>query len=78
MYWAAHPEYSAQFYSKGKIKATRDVATLERYLSSHPLNYVVVNARELDEIPAALRMHWQKVGSADTLKNKIILFKAIQ
>ena len=78
MYWAAHPEYSAQFYSKGKIKATRDVATLERYLSGHPLNYVVVNARELDEIPAALRMHWQKVGSADTLKNNLIIFKAIQ
>ena len=76
IYWAPHSEYSAQFYSGGHIKATQNLTTLNDYLSS-PVNYVVVNAAELNQIPRRLRTHWQKVAAVDVLKRHLIIFRSV-
>lgn len=74
-YWAAQPDYSAQFYSAGRVSATRDVATLEQMLSTHQFDYIVVKARELHEIPTSLRADWREVAAVDVLRNHLILFR---
>ena len=74
IYWAAHPEYSGQFYSKGKTKATQDIAILKAYLSGPLPHYIVVKAHEVAQIPASLRSAWKKVAVVDVLKNSMIIF----
>lgn len=51
VYWDYGSSFSAQFYSSGKVKATRDTAVLCKLLSNNMENFIAVNSQEINQIP---------------------------
>lgn len=76
IYWANQPDYSAQFYSQGRVKAVRDVSTLTQLLQQEKNVYVVVKVNELNEIPWSIRQYWKKMTQIQVLKNRLFLYRA--
>ncbi len=54
VYWDLDVWFSAQFYSSGKVKATRDLHQLCALLSNHLDNYFVIDSRNVGDIPSEL------------------------
>lgn len=65
VYWADKTDFSAQFYSAGRVKSTQSVAGLCKLFSKNSKNYLVINAKLMNQIP-------QKIVS------QFILLKTIQ
>lgn len=59
IYWDYKTEFSAQFYSSGKVTYTQDKLQLCRLLSTQLENYLVVSPRLINALPADLlaKMH---------------------
>jgi hypothetical protein len=54
IYWGNNIDYSGQFYSAGKARATQNVVELCKLLSNHLDNYLVINSKAIEEIPKVL------------------------
>jgi len=51
VYWDYGTSFSAQFYSAGKVKSTKDSAVLCKLLSNNLDNYIAINSKEVSQIP---------------------------
>lgn len=54
IYWADSVAYSAEFYTAGKILPTKDRAVLCDKLSNNKENYIVVNPKDLHDMPVEI------------------------
>lgn len=54
IYWDYGTNFSAQFYSAGKVSATKDIVVLCKFLSNNSDNYMVINSNEVTQIPAPI------------------------
>lgn len=73
VYWALEPWFSAQFYSSGKVKATRDIHQLCKFFSNHSDNYLVLDTRNIPEIPPELFSKFTPVLSNSYNKVEYVL-----
>lgn len=73
IYWDFMTWYSAQFYSAGRVKATKDIHQLCVLLSNHLDNYLVVNSNDIQQIPKALSSRWDIIKTFSYKKNKVLL-----
>lgn len=80
MYWAYKPENSAQFYSAGRVISTKDLTVLSPWLRTNTKHYLVVNSKELTEIPADLQARSTVVTKIWFKQNLmlLLLFPAIR
>jgi len=61
VYWGNKTEFSAQFYSGGKIKPTHSRQELCALLSNNLENYLIVNDKSLAELPKDLLRKFNSV-----------------
>lgn len=78
IYWASKTDYSARFYSAGKAVATRDPLYLQRLLSNHVDNYLVVDAKQKNTVPDNVRGRLNEVSTIQILKDTVVLFRVTQ
>jgi len=76
IYWAHKTDYSARFYSAGKVVATLDSEVLQRLLSNGVVNYIVIDSDQKRAFPERLRAYLTKVTTIHVLKNTFVLFKS--
>lgn len=75
IYWAQKTDFSAQFYSAGHAVATQNLQEVNRILSNHVKNYLVVNSNQLLTIPNELREQLIKIAIIPVLKDQFVLFR---
>ncbi|MGQ3891650.1 ArnT family glycosyltransferase [Legionella sp. CNM-4043-24] len=75
IYWADRAPFSAQFYSRGRTKATLDQTELCRLLAVHPGSHVVLNAKMPIPFPSSIRAHMKLLASIPVLKETLLLFQ---
>jgi 4-amino-4-deoxy-L-arabinose transferase-like glycosyltransferase len=51
IYWDYGAQFSAQFYSSGRVKAVKDIVSLCQLISNKSDNYLVINKHEINQIP---------------------------
>ena len=76
VFWSYKTDYSSQFYSVGKAKATLDSHELCRLLSNKQENYVVINSAESVPFPSEVRAHLTAITTIPVLKNKYTLYRS--
>ncbi|KGP62348.1 dolichyl-phosphate-mannose-protein mannosyltransferase [Legionella norrlandica] len=54
IYWDYKTDFSAEFYSKGKVKSVKNIEGLCQLLSNHLENYLVIDSNETGQIPKNL------------------------
>lgn len=74
-YWNDKTEFSAQFYASGKVKATRDANVLKDWVSHQLVDYVVVDSRDLTQIPAEMMSHFKAISSVHYKELELILYR---
>lgn len=75
IYWADKTEYSARFYSHGQVKSTHDPLQLSAWLAVRHPQYLVVNARDLNQIPTEIQHRLHRIEQIQILKQSMVLFK---
>ena len=76
IYWDYRPENSAQFYSAGQAKSTKDVGGLCQLLSNKLINYVVINSKDVSEIPSDLFSKFIVVNQVIFKNNLMLLVRS--
>jgi 4-amino-4-deoxy-L-arabinose transferase-like glycosyltransferase len=74
VYWHYSKDYSAQFYSGGRVKATSDEATLCAILSNHRDNYLIMDAGLVNAMPEKLSSYCKAVEKLPFRTNTWVLF----
>ena len=72
-YWAAMPDFSAQFYSKGKVKSLKSLVELCSAFQKEKDFFLVINAVDLAAFPHELLLQFQVKEVLNLGKNKIFL-----
>ncbi|KTD45156.1 ArnT family glycosyltransferase [Legionella quateirensis] len=73
VYWDFFTWFSAQFYSSGKVIATRDITYLCKLFSNNLDNYLVINALNVGQIPTELFSKFTPVATIHYKENKVFL-----
>ena len=76
IYWMKETDFSARFYSHGRVDATHDLLQLKKLLNKPSSHYVVISERDLPEISDGLLQELHVVGRVHVLKNTLVLFRA--
>lgn len=76
IYWAKKIDFSAQFYSNGRIFVTDDAQGLNQLLANNIDNYIAINEKYLASLPKELRQRLLKVATIQVLNNVYILFRS--
>lgn len=77
IYWANEPDFSARFYARGKVQATRDEKALSQWLQQPTQQYLVVRQDQLNEISEKVRRRW-KAAAQVRVQNKIFILYEIR
>ncbi|WP_058494356.1 ArnT family glycosyltransferase [Legionella worsleiensis] len=73
VYWDFYTWFSAQFYTSGKVVATRDINYLCQLFAKNPDNYLVINELNVEQIPAELFAKWNRVATVTYKENTVFL-----
>lgn len=75
IYWTSKLDYSARFYAQGHVKSTHDLIQLRSWLKIPMVQYLVVNERDLQEIPVDLKHELHRLESIHVSKQTLTLFE---
>jgi 4-amino-4-deoxy-L-arabinose transferase-like glycosyltransferase len=75
IYWSTKPDYSANFYTAGKVKAVENVDKLKQLLTQNNNNYIIIKEDKLHQIPDNLLNSFVKLDAIKMRKITFILFK---
>jgi 4-amino-4-deoxy-L-arabinose transferase-like glycosyltransferase len=78
IYWANEPDFSARFYTRGQVMATRDEKKLVEWLASSSQKYLVVREDQLAEITERLRRKWRTLARIRIQNKTFILYEIRQ
>lgn len=73
IYWTNQLDYSAQFYSQGRVKAVRDISALSQLIHQEKSLYFVVNANEVNTLPTSIRARLHIIDEIQILKNNMLI-----
>lgn len=74
IYWGYKTDFSAEFYSEGKVKSVKNTDELCQLLSNHLENYLVINSKETGQIPGELLAKLTPVKTFKVHLDRMILF----
>jgi len=75
VYWDKRREFSAEFYSRGRARTTHDIAVLSALTAGPARDYLVVNADDRQQIPAALLARFEDVASVTVMHDRLLLLR---
>lgn len=73
IYWDYKTEFSAQFYSAGKVKPAWNTTILCQLLSNNLENYLVISPQDVKQIPQDLFAQFKIVDEIHFKRNKLLL-----
>ncbi|CEG58501.1 ArnT family glycosyltransferase [Legionella fallonii] len=73
VYWGDRTEFSAQFYSAGKVKSAQSVVGLCKLLSNGVDNYFVINSQIASQIPPKLFSQFTLVKTINYKQERMLL-----
>ncbi|MGC1182463.1 ArnT family glycosyltransferase [Legionella sp.] len=76
VYWDYKPEFSAQFYSAGKVKFTHDNKVLCQLLANQTENYVVIHPQRITQLSPDLLSHLTQVQQVIVNGMPLILLRS--
>lgn len=75
VYWDNRREFSSEFYSQGRVRTTVDAAKLQALLAGPSQDYLVINQKNQDQLPAELFQRLQVVATVPVMKDQLILLR---
>ncbi|MBA4708833.1 ArnT family glycosyltransferase [Aquitalea aquatica] len=76
IYWDSRREFSAEFYSEGKVITTNKPDQLLQLLADQHHRIIVTEQRDLPSLPAAVAARFQPVASFEVMKDHMLLLRA--
>ncbi|MDP3706445.1 MAG: glycosyltransferase family 39 protein [Legionellaceae bacterium] len=76
VYWLFKTDYSAEFYSAGRAKATLDAHDLCVLLSNRTSNYVVLDSEENRKIPEDILAQLTEISVVPVMKKQFTIYRA--
>jgi len=76
IYWLSKSDYSAQFYSAGRVKATLDTHELCTLLANHARHYVVLASYEQHKIPDDMLKQLTKISVIPVMSKQYSIYQA--
>ncbi|KTC85413.1 MULTISPECIES: ArnT family glycosyltransferase [Legionella] len=73
-YWATRLEYSAQFYSEGRVLTTRNLYYLAYLFAVNPDSYLVISSSELPQLPPSFLAKFTQIAQIELLEGTSLLF----
>ncbi|KMN76757.1 dolichyl-phosphate-mannose-protein mannosyltransferase [Chromobacterium sp. LK11] len=73
VYWAGRREFSAEFYSHGRARATQDPQQLRAWLAGKPGSFIVSDENELARLPADVRARFAPLGRFQIMNDTVLL-----
>ncbi|KJH65727.1 PMT family glycosyltransferase ArnT/Agl22, involved in glycosylation of proteins and lipid IVA [Chromobacterium violaceum] len=74
-YWDSRREFSAEFYSQGRVRTTADAHALAPQLAAHPGSWIVTEQRDFASLPPAIAAGYLKAGEFPVMKDRMLLLK---
>ncbi|BAK75860.1 glycosyl transferase, family 39 [Pseudogulbenkiania sp. NH8B] len=78
LYWDRRREFSAEFYSAGRARSSTDSARFEALLHNTTRDYIAVDAKEVAELPPAVRAGFEEIGRFRNMKDVTLLLREHQ
>ena len=75
VYWNSRREFSAEFYSGGRMRTTDDAEQLPTLIAGSSPAYLVVRQKDQAQIPVALFQRFQPVATIAVMKDQVILLR---
>jgi 4-amino-4-deoxy-L-arabinose transferase-like glycosyltransferase len=75
VYWDNRREFSAEFYSQGRVRTTLDTDTLTRLLAGPSQDYLVVNVKDQGRLPPAILQRFEPLTQLTVMKDTLILLR---
>lgn len=75
VFWDSRREFSAEFYSQGKVRTTDKPAVLQQWLSAGHCHFIVTEQRDLARLPAAIKADFQPLASFEVMKDHMLLLR---
>lgn len=75
VYWHDRREFSAEFYSQGKVRTTIKPEQLLQYLKQPGDHYIVADQRDLQRLPEQIKTAFSQVSQTRVVQDQMILLK---
>lgn len=75
VYWATRREFSAEFYSGGRVHTTVEAGKLQALIAGPSQDYLVVRQKDQAQIPVELFQRFQPVATVQVMKDQMILLR---
>ncbi|MDF0605103.1 glycosyltransferase family 39 protein [Neisseriaceae bacterium TC5R-5] len=73
IYWHDRREFSAEFYSQGRVKTTLNPQQLTRWLADGKAQFVVTDTKHESSLPSAIRQHLTTIQSYQVMQQTMLL-----
>ncbi|MGC0152521.1 ArnT family glycosyltransferase [Chromobacterium vaccinii] len=75
MYWDSRREFSAEFYSQGKVRTTAKPQALADFLTAHPGSWIATEQRDYASLPPAVAAAYVRAAEFPVMKDRMLLLK---
>ena len=75
VFWDSRREFSAEFYSEGKVKTTQQPQVLRQLLAEGHSHFIVTEQRDLPSLPADIKQRFKPIASFTVMKDQMLLLR---
>ena len=75
VFWDSRREFSAEFYSEGKVKTTQQPQVLRQLLTEAHSHFIVTEQRDLPSLPADIKQRFKPIASFTVMKDQMLLLR---
>ncbi|MBV8680357.1 MAG: phospholipid carrier-dependent glycosyltransferase [Aquitalea sp.] len=75
IFWDSRREFSAEFYSEGKVRTTDKADVLQQWLAKEHSHFIVTEQRDLPSLPAEIKARFQPIASFEVMKDHMLLLR---
>lgn len=73
VYWSKRREFSSEFYSAGRVRTTYDSQALKDLVSGPARDFVVIDAKDLPELPAELQARLENLAEIKVKGDSVLI-----
>lgn len=73
VYWSKRREFSSEFYSSGRTRATYDGRVLQELLAGASRDFVAIDANDLSELPTELQTRLDRLDEVEVKGNTVLI-----
>ncbi|OHX17112.1 dolichyl-phosphate-mannose--protein mannosyltransferase [Chromobacterium amazonense] len=74
-YWDSRREFSAEFYSQGKVRTTANPHAITALLAAHPGSWIVTEQRDFASLPPAIAAGYVRAAEFPVMKDRMLLLR---